>query len=118
MRRLLQLHDLFERSPRAFWVCLVFLFLVVLALHGKAVPFNNEYLYLLRLQPDFLPNDWSFSRFANEHWLFNSIFSLLGYLISIEAIGWLGRFACWTLCLIALLRLGKRWEIPYWAIVV
>ena len=89
-------------------MCLAFLFLVVLALHAKAVPFNNEFLYLLRLQPGFLPNDWTFSHAANEHWLFNTIFSLPAHLISIEAIGWLGRVACWLLCLAALLRLGRH----------
>lgn len=118
MRRLLDLYQAAESSKRIFWVSLAFLFLAVAALHGRALPFNNEYLYLLRLQPGFLPDDWTFSQAANEHWLFNTIFSLPAHLVSIEAIGWVGRVACWLLCLAGLIKLGRRWEIHYTAIVI
>ena len=117
MLKALKLHDLSERSPLGFWLCLAFLFLVVLTLHGKTVPYNNEFIYLLRLVPNFLPNDWSFSQSANEHWLFNSIFSIPANFLSIEAVGWMGRITFWILCLAGLLKLGKLWEISNWAIV-
>lgn len=100
-----------------FWLSLVFLLLAVFAFHGKPVPYSNEFFYLLRLNPN-LPYDWTFSQAANEHWLFNFIFSLPARFFSLEAIGWLGRLAVWSLCLTALLKLGKLWKIPFWAISV
>lgn len=116
MLKALKLNDLSERSSISFWLCLAFLFLVVLAFQGKTVPFNNEFIYLLRLQPGFLSNDWSFSQSANEHWLFNLVFSLPAKVLSIEVIGWIGRVTFWGVCLAALLKLGKSWALSYWAI--
>ena len=101
---------------RKFWLCLAILFVIVLIFHGKPVPYSNEFLYLLRLEPNFLPNDWAFSQPANEHWLFNTIFSLPAYFFSLETIGWAGRIAVWILCLIPLLKIGRHWKIPFWAI--
>jgi hypothetical protein len=97
-------------------LCFAFLFLVILLFHGKTVPFSNEFLYLLRLEPNFLPNDWTFASPANEHWFFNFIFSFPARVFSLEVVGWLGRIAVWILCLAAVIKLGKRWEIPVWAI--
>jgi hypothetical protein len=105
-----------EPSRKFFWLSFGFLFLVLLAFHGKTIPFSNEFVYLLRLAPDFLPNDWTFSEAANEHWLFNVIFSLPARFISTETAGWLGRITVWCLCLFALLKLGTLWRIPFWAI--
>ena len=105
-------------SPKTFWLCFAFLFLAILLFHGKTVPFSNEFLYLLRLEPNFLPNDWSFSTPANEHWLFNLIFSFPTAIFSLETIGWLGRIAVWSLCLFALIKLGRRWTISLPAISV
>ncbi|MGI9056915.1 MAG: DUF6798 domain-containing protein [Pyrinomonadaceae bacterium] len=85
---------------------------------GKPVPYSNEFSYLLRLRkvydPNYLANDLTFSTPANEYWLFDHIFGLLTFFLSIEMIGWLGRIACWSILLFALMRLGKRWEIPLW----
>ncbi len=96
------------------------LFSTVFLLVGKKPPFDNEYAYLLRLvktyDADFLLNDWTFSAPANEHWVFNHIFGLLTFVFSIEFISWSGRIVCWTILLSALMRLGKYWEIPLWAI--
>lgn len=105
-----------ENLPKSFWMCFAFLFLTIVLFHAKTVPFSNEFLYLLRLQPDFLPNDWTFSAPANEHWLFNFLFSFPARLFSLETVGWAGRIAVWSLCLIAVIKLGRRWEIPVWAI--
>jgi len=103
-------------APLSFWLCFAFLFLAVFIFHGKTVPYSNEFIYLLRLEPNFLPNDWSFSQAANEHWLFNWIFSLPMRVFSLETVGWAGRIAVWTLGLIAFIKLGRRWEISFWAI--
>lgn len=105
-------------SPKSFLLYFAFLFLAVLLFHAKTVPFSNEFLYLLRLDPNFLPNDWTFSAPANEHWLFNFLFSFPARIFSLETIGWAGRIIAWSLCLIAVIKLGRRWEIPYWTIAV
>ena len=110
--------NVLEESPKFFWLCFAFLFLAVVLFHAKTVPFSNEFLYLLRLEPNFLPNDWTFSSPANEHWLFNFVFSVPARVFSLELIGWAGRIAAWSLCLIALIKLGRRWEISYRAIAV
>jgi len=89
---------------------------------GKPVPYSNEYSYLLRLRkvydPNFLANDITFSTPTNEYWLFDHIFGLLTLFLSIEIVGWIGRIACWSILLFALMKLGKRWEIPVWMISV
>lgn len=108
--------DFFTESSTDFWICFAFLFFAVFAFHGKPVPYSNEFLYLLRLEPDFLPNDWTFSQTADEHWLFNFIFSFPARFLSLEAVGWLGRIFVWSLCLIALIKLGEFWKISFWAI--
>lgn len=100
-------------TPRNFWLCFAFLFLAVALFCGKTVPYSNEFLYLLRLAPDFLPNDWTFSQPADEHWLFNFIFSFPAKFLSLAAVGWTGRITVWSLCLIALMKLGKLWEISF-----
>ncbi|MCY7376108.1 MAG: hypothetical protein LH472_09070 [Pyrinomonadaceae bacterium] len=105
-----------EESPKSFWLCFALLFLAVVLFHGKSVPFSNEFLYLLRLEPNFLPNDWTFSSPANEHWLFNLIFSFPARLFSLETLGWTGRIVAWMWSLFALLKLGGRWEISVWKI--
>jgi hypothetical protein len=95
---------------------LVFLFV------GKPVPYSNEYSYLLRLRkvydPNFLANDITFSTPTNEYWLFDHIFGLPALFLSIETVGWMGRIACWSILIFALMKLGKRWKIPVWLISV
>ena len=95
---------------------------IVFLFFGKPVPYSNEFSYLLRLRkvydPNFLANDITFSTPTNEYWLFDHIFGLLTLFLSIEIIGWIGRIACWSILLFALMKLGKRWEIPHWTISV
>ncbi len=94
--------------------------MLVVLLCATRVPFDNEYIYLLRLvatyDPTFLANDPSFTAPASEHWLFNHIFGLLTFFVSIETIGWAGRIACWSATLYGLMRLGRHWEMPSWMI--
>lgn len=107
-----------SESPREFWLCFAFLFLAVVLFHGKSVPFSNEFLYLLRLEPNFLPDDWTFSAPANEHWFYNWLFSFPARVFSLEIIAWTGRLAVWTASLFALIKLGRHWEISHSAIAV
>nr|MBP9665161.1 hypothetical protein [Pyrinomonadaceae bacterium] len=104
------------KSPTGFWLCFGFLFLVVISLHAKPVPFGNEFIYLMRLAPYAPAGDWSFAHAANEHWLFNFIFSIPAHLVTIEVMGWAGRILVWILCLTGLIRLGQNWKVPYWSI--
>lgn len=87
---------------------------------GKPVPYSNEFNYLLRLKqvydPGYLINDITFATPTNEYWLFDHLFGLLTFFLSIEAVGWIGRIACWSVLLFALMKLGKRWEISGWMI--
>lgn len=105
-----------------FYLQLFTLLGAVFLLVGKPVPYSNEYSYLLRLRkiydPNFLANDITFSTPLNEYWLFDHIFGLPTLFLSIETVGWIGRIACWSILLFALMKLGKRWEIPVWMISV
>ncbi len=112
---LISRHDL---TTINFWLCFAGVLLGVILFNARPVPSSNEYVYLLRLIPDFLPNDWTFSQAANEHWLFNLLFSFPARYISLEVVGWLGRVLVWTGCTIALIKLGRQFEISYFYIAV
>ena len=92
----------------------------IVVFFAKKPPFENEYIYLLRLvktyNGDFLLNDYSFAVPGNEHWVFNHLFGLFTYSFSVEAVSWGGRIFCWTVLLYALMRLAKHWEVPLWMI--
>jgi hypothetical protein len=108
------------RSPKNnFAAQFAFLLGLVFLMVGKPIPSGNEGVYLLRLvktyQPDFLPNDLSFSATASEHWLFNHLFGLLTLIFSVEILGWLGKISCWAVLLLAFFRLAEHWKIPTWA---
>ncbi len=109
---------IFGRSTMAAILCFVALFIAVLAMFGKPVPYNNEFLYLPRLASEMFANDWSFSTSASEHWLFNAIFGLFAQVMSLEALGWIGRIVFWALCLIGIIRVAAAWKLPYWQIMV
>lgn len=96
-----------------FYLTLAFLLLAVFLFNGQKVPFSNEYLYLLRLYPGFLPHDWTFGQPANEHAVFNVIFSIPAAFLSIEAIGWVGRALVWIGCMFLLILIGRLWQIGY-----
>lgn len=90
----------------------------VLAFCARAVPFGNEYVYLLRLKrtydPTFLLGDVSFNAPGTEHWFFNHVFGPFTYVASLDVIAWTGRMLCWAVLLYALQRLARHWEIPVW----
>lgn len=111
---LTRLKDLYQQYEEKPLVWLAILLLVIFALHGKPVPSINEYVYLLRLKPDFLINDWTFSQPANEHWFFNTIFGIPAHFLSVEAIGWIGRLLVWTVCSLGLIKIGQTLGIRYW----
>lgn len=104
----------FKSETVRFAVCFAALLAAIFAFHGKAVPHSNEFVYLLRLAPG-LPFDWTFSQPANEHWFFNFLFGFPARVLPIEIVGWLGRVAVWSLCLVAIIRLGRSWEISFLA---
>lgn len=118
----MQKPNIFKNLKENFYLQFFALLGAVFLFVGKPVPYSNEYSYLLRLRKvydaNFLANDITFSTPANEYWLFDHIFGLLTFVFSIEIIGWIGRFACWSILLFALMKLGKRWEIPLWTISV
>ncbi|NNE98960.1 MAG: hypothetical protein HKN25_08055 [Pyrinomonadaceae bacterium] len=109
-----------EKIRDNYFVHFSALFLTVFAFVGKPIPYSNDFSYLLRListyNSEFLKNDLTFSAYQNEHWLFNHLFGVFTLFLSIEVIGWLGRFACWSILIALLLRLGKRWKIPLWMV--
>ncbi len=109
---------IFGRSTTAAVLCFIALFVAVLAMFGKPVPYSNEFLYLPRLASEMFANDWSFSTSASEHWLFNAIFGLFAQVMSLEALGWAGRIVFWALCLIGIIRGAAAWKLPYWQIMV
>ncbi len=112
----------FKNLKENFYLQFIALLGAVFLFVGKPVPNSNEYNYLLRLKkvydPEFLANDITFSTPTNEYWLFDHTFGLLTLILSIETVGWIGRIACWSILLFALIKLGKRWEIPVWTISV
>ena len=91
---------------------------IVLAFCARAVPFDNEYVYLLRLRrtydSSFLLNDISFAAPGTEHWLFNHVFGLFTYFASLTTIAWTGRILCWAGIVYALQRLARHWTVPVW----
>lgn len=101
-----------------YFVHFLALILTVFALVGKPIPYSNDFSYLLRLLSTYnsqlFQNDIAFSAYQNEHWLFNHLFGVLTLFLSVEIVGWVGRFLCWSALIALLLRLGKRWEIPLW----
>lgn len=91
---------------------LVAIVIVVFGFLGRPVPFNNENIYLLRLLDGILPNDWSFSVSANEHWLFNYIFSIPAAILPLEIVGWGGRLLSWFACGAGIILLSRLWNLP------
>ncbi|ANM30199.1 hypothetical protein ABI59_12365 [Acidobacteria bacterium Mor1] len=103
------------RSRWAWGLALGFVLLQAALLEGRPVPSVNEPVYLARLvadgNPGFLPGDWTFAAHDAEHFLFNLIFAPLTRLIPIEALAWLGRFACWLAVCAGAFRLARKLEL-------
>jgi hypothetical protein len=96
--------------------------LAYLVVQNRAVPAHNELVYLVHLarewNPSLLATDWTFSGPLPSHVMFNVLFGPLTLWLPLEAVGWVGRFLCWSLILIALFRIGKHFEVPQWMITV
>jgi hypothetical protein len=111
-----------QKIKENFWLQFLFLMLAVFAFVGKTVPYGNEPIYLLRLvktyQPNYLPNDLSFSTSASEHWLFNHLFGLLSIIFSVQTLAWVSRISVWIILLFALFRLAKHWKISNFAVTI
>ncbi len=98
------------------WVHLLVVLGGILVSRGVPVPSGNEYVYLLlpvrRWNPHFLANDWTFSLPWNAHFAFDCLVAPFTGFLSIVVIGWVGRILSWTATLLAMFRLGERFEVP------
>jgi hypothetical protein len=105
-------------------VCFAILFSTALFLNreGTTVPGNNEDVYLIYLarpyQPDLLAQDWTLAGRDLVHAAFNWSFGWLTLLFSLKTVGWIGRVLVWSLTIVGLLRLGRNYRIPMWAITI
>jgi hypothetical protein len=101
---------------------LIFLFasILVLAPALALVPSSNENAYLLLMaqqwDPTLLARDWTFAAPVYSHLIFSYLFGSLTVPFSMETAGWIGRIVSWLLILLALIRLGRHFEIPLWMI--
>ena len=105
-----------------FFLNLAFLMASVLMLAPALgyVPSSNENTYLLLMaqqwDPTLLARDWTFAAPVYSHLVFSSLFGLLTIPFSMETAGWIGRILSWLLILLALIRLGRSFDIPLWMI--
>jgi hypothetical protein len=85
---------------------------------GIRVPAGNELVYLLYIfkayHPHFMSADWTFIEPTAGHGFFNLAVGWLTLLMPLTWTAWVGRFACWTLGFVALLRVGRQFKIPSW----
>ncbi len=85
---------------------------------GIRVPAGNELVYLLYIykayHPHFLAGDWTFLEPTAGHGFFNLAVGWLTLLMPLNWSAWVGRFACWSLAFIAMLRVGRHFKIPPW----
>ena len=99
------------REPR-LWVALILALGVTWLHEGEVVPWRNEFFYLIRLfrtyQPSYIPVDWTLAGGAPEHFAFNHVFGLLGFVLPPPAVAWTGRLLVWTSNLALLLLLARR----------
>lgn len=110
----------FVKESIALQVLLLLAFALLLNQEGPRVPSGNEYTYLLypfkAFHPQFLATDWTFQEPTAGHPVFNWTAGWLTLMVSIEAMGWIGRVACCTLMLIALLLVGRQFRLPTWIV--
>src|SRR5580658_8594723 len=108
------------RESVALNVLLLLCVALLLNREGQGVPGGNENTYLLYVykawHPDFLATDWTFQEPTAGHPVFNRLFGWPTLFISLELLGWIGRFGCWTLTFIALLRIGRQFRLPLWIV--
>ena len=116
------MHKILTAAKESVVLNVLLLLFVALLLNreGQRVPGGNENTYLLYIykawHPDFLATDWTFQEPTAGHPVFNKLFGWPTLFISLETLGWIGRFACWTLTFIALLRIGGQFRIPLWIV--
>ncbi|MGQ0712303.1 MAG: hypothetical protein ACT4PJ_01085 [Gemmatimonadaceae bacterium] len=106
-----------EMRTREFGLCVATLMVLTFLVNAAPVPFGTEDVYLLApyktWHPEFLPNDWTFATPRAEHSVFNWIIGAFTMVLPLEVIGWVGRIVTWALLLVGLLKLGRRFAIPY-----
>ena len=96
------------------------LFAGLLNAEGVRVPGGNEWVYLLYFfkayHPLFLHTDWTMQETTAGHAVFNYGTGWLTLLMPLAAAAWVGRLACWAGAFVGLLRLGRHYRLPQWAV--
>lgn len=107
-------------NSRSFQLMTLLSYAFFLNREGVRVPSGNELVYLLYVykawHPHFMAGDWTFLEPTAGHGFFNLASGWLTLLMPLEWAAWVGRFACWVLSFIGLLRLGRHFQIPSWGI--
>ncbi len=105
---------------RGVQVAALMLFAGLLNAEGVRVPAGNEWIYLLYFfkayHPAFLQTDWTMQETTAGHAVFNYGTGWLTMLMPLAAAAWVGRLACWAGAFVGLLRLGRHYRIPQWAV--
>jgi hypothetical protein len=87
---------------------------------GDRVPSGNELVYLLYFfkayHPHLLATDWTFQETTAGHGFFNHATGWVTLFMSLEHGAWVGRIVCWLLAFVGLLRVGRHFKIPPWAV--
>ena len=103
-----------------FQIATLMAFALLLNREGDRVPSGNEFVYLLYLykgwHPSFLATDWTFQEPTAGHAIFNYAAGWLTRLMPLEIAAWVGRLLCWFGAFAGLLRVGRHFKIPPWAV--
>ena len=95
-------------------------FALVLNREGLRVPAGNEWVYLLYFfkayHRQFLHADWTLQETTAGHAVFNYATGWLTLLMPLGVAAWVGRAACWAGAFVGLLRLGRHYRLPQWAV--
>jgi hypothetical protein len=95
-----------------WWLWLLAALALATVMNGAPVPGTPETTYLLTAyrttHPELLANDWTYGAPQPRLAVFNVVAGLPMAVLSMEAVGWLGRIICWTAILAAALRMGHR----------
>lgn len=106
-----------SRTPSVAFPALVVV-AVSLVLYGQPAPRLSEELYLALVRrtarPSFLRGDWTLGGRFDEHWLFDHLFAPLAKVLSIPALGWVGRLVFWPVLALLFIALGRRLRCAPW----
>ncbi len=108
------------RDNPAVQIALLCLYALLCNRDGSRVPASNELVYLLYVyrawHPHFLEGDWTFLEPTAGHSVFNHAVGWLTLVMPLEWLGWIGRLSCWALAFVGILRVGRHFKLPSWAV--